>query len=121
MKAYYHSCDIFVLPSVGNNEAFGLVQLEAMACGKAVVNTAVQTAVPHVSLDGQTGITVPPADVERLATAINTLLGDEDLRIRYGHNAVLRAREHFAIRKMVEGTYRVYEKCLEKRMENKVK
>jgi rhamnosyl/mannosyltransferase len=105
---YYHSCDIFVLPSVANSEAFGIVQLEAMACGKPVVNTAIPTGVPQVSINGKTGITVPPKDTDSLAMAINTLLDNENLRERYGREALIRVQNCFTMEKMIEKVYRTY-------------
>jgi rhamnosyl/mannosyltransferase len=81
---YYHASDIFALASVARSEAFGIVQLEAMACGIPVVNTDLDSGVPYVSLDGQTGITVSHGDGSTLAAALNTLLNDADLRARYG-------------------------------------
>ncbi len=112
MSAYYHSCDVFVLPSIARSETFGIVQLEAMACGKPVVNTDLPTGVPRVSRNGETGITVPPADSEALGAAINRLFQDSDFRQTCGRNARKRVEEHYTAGRMIEDVYRVYEKVL---------
>jgi glycosyltransferase involved in cell wall biosynthesis len=112
MVAYYHAADVFVLPSVARSEAFGVVQLEAMACGKPVVNTALATGVPYVSLDGVTGITVPPADEAALATAVSRLLDDPYLRAKFGVAAMRRVREEFNVELMGRRTFEVYREVL---------
>jgi glycosyltransferase involved in cell wall biosynthesis len=85
---YYHACDVFALPSCESSEVFGIVQIEAMACGKPVVNTSLPTGVPEVSVDGNTGRTVPPKDAAALAGALNEVLGDKDEYRRFSENAV---------------------------------
>lgn len=89
-------CDFLVLPSNSRAEAFGLVQLEAMAAGKPVINTSIATGVPWVSLDGVTGLTVPPNDPRALAEAIRRLAEDAPLRLKLGANALHRVRNEFS-------------------------
>ncbi len=87
--ALFRGCEFFVLPS--RHEPFGIVNLEAMAAGKAIVGTRVG-GVPEVVLDGETGILVPPEDVDALAEGIRRLAGDAALRERMGAAGRERAR-----------------------------
>ncbi|MGD0290259.1 MAG: glycosyltransferase [Candidatus Binataceae bacterium] len=112
MTGYYNAADVFVMPSISRSEAFGIAQLEAMACGKPIVNTRLESGVPFVSIDGETGFTVAPADANELAGAINRLLDDPDLRGRFGAAAARRAREHFRIDAMVDRTLELYREVI---------
>lgn len=109
LAAYYRAADLFVLPST--YEAFGLVQLEAMYCGVPVVNTALPTGAHEVSVQGLTGLTVPPRDSCRLREAIARLLADRDLRARFSANARKRARL-FTVESMVTQTLALYDHVL---------
>jgi rhamnosyl/mannosyltransferase len=106
---YFAACDIFVLPSINRTEAFGIVQIEALASGKPVINTSLETGVPHVSLHNETGFTVPPRDSSALAGALSRLLADAGLRARMGSAARRRATEVFDIRVMADSTSSIYE------------
>jgi glycosyltransferase involved in cell wall biosynthesis len=108
----YHAADVFVLASHLRSEAFGIVQLEAMAAGRPVVNTAIETGVPWVSLDGETGRTVPPADPAALARAITGLLDDPEGRLAFGEAARRRVLRQFTLEHMVASTSMVYERLL---------
>ncbi len=95
LACYYHACDVFCLPSVARSEAFGIVQLEAMACGKPVVSTRLTTGVVYANLDGVTGLTVEPSDARALAGALTKLLDDDALRARLGAQALDRVTREF--------------------------
>jgi phosphatidyl-myo-inositol dimannoside synthase len=69
--ACYANCDVFALPSRG--EGFGLVFLEAMACGKPVIG-GTHGGIPDIVEDGVTGLLVPHGEVERLAQALESLV-----------------------------------------------
>ncbi|OYR67228.1 glycosyltransferase [Halorubrum ezzemoulense] len=95
----YRVADVFVLPSVEPSEAFGIVQLEAMASETPVVNTELESGVPWVSPHRETGITVPPREPVELADAINELIREPDLATQYGQTARNRVMEKFTTSK----------------------
>ena len=106
--AHYHAAAVFVLASVARSEAFGIVQIEAMAAGLPVVNTSLDSGVPLVSLHEETGLTVRPADPPALAAAINRLLDNPPLRQQYGQAGAQRARQEFGLDQMLERTLHLY-------------
>jgi rhamnosyl/mannosyltransferase len=88
----YSLSEIFILPSINEAEAFGVVQLEALANGLPVINTSLKSGVPYVSVDGETGFTVCPQSVSELREAITKLITNPDLYSEFSINAAKRAR-----------------------------
>ena len=110
---YYHLSDIFVLPSVYKAEAFGIVQLEAMACGKPIISTNVDgSGISFVNQNNKTGIVVKPRDSNSLSAAIKKLLRDSKLREAFGKNGKERVKKYFSKQVMVEKILGVYESTL---------
>ncbi len=87
LSPYFAAASVFVLPSVTRAEAFGMVQLEAMAAGLPIINTDIDSGVPEVSIHGKTGITVPPMDTLALSHAMVLLLDRKDLQVQFGEAA----------------------------------
>ncbi len=99
------AADLFVLPSVA--EPFGLVLLEAMAGGKAVIAT--QAGGPlEIVVPEETGLLVPPAAAHELARAILRLLRDSALRDAMGRQGQARYTAHFTVSRMAQQTMAVY-------------
>ena len=111
IRRLLHASGLFVMPSVSAAETFGISQIEAMACGCAIVNTQLPTGVPSVARNGLEGLTVQPGDVDALVKALNLLLDDADLRIRYGAAARERAREVFTEQAFLAASATVYEEA----------
>jgi rhamnosyl/mannosyltransferase len=94
LRDAYSACDIFVLPSKSRSEAFGIVQLEAMAQQKPVVATNVG-GVPYVVQNEITGLIVPPRDKQALGKALRRLIDNQPLRERLGRAGRKRVIENF--------------------------
>jgi len=88
MPDFWNSVDVAVVPS--HHESFGLVALEALACGVPVVATAVG-GLKEIVVDGESGVLVSPGDSAALAQALLALLTDERRRLRLAQGARLRA------------------------------
>lgn len=110
LPSFYAACQVFVLPACERSEAFGLVQLEAMAAAKPVVSCDVGTGVAWVNQDGVTGLVVPPRDPAALAAALKSLLGDRALAAEMGAAGRRRVLAEFTQNRMVERVIDVYEK-----------
>lgn len=108
VAAHLHACDALVLPSITHAETFGMVQLEAMACGKPVISTNVRSGVPWVNRDGETGLVVEPGSAEALAEAIARLQADAVLRQRMGDAGRRRVAQDFTLAAMARKTAQLY-------------
>ncbi len=117
LAAYYAAADVFVLPAHLRAEAFGIVQLEALAAGLPIVSTELGTGTSYVNQNEQTGLVVPPADPAALAQAINRLLANPALRAGFGATGQQRARAHFSPGRMLDQLEQVYAEILAKRQE----
>lgn len=104
----YEECDVFVLPSVAKSEAFGLVQIEAMAFGKPVINTKLSSGVPYVSVNNVTGLTVKPGDEMALAEAMLWMEKHEEEREKMGVEARRRMKEEYTMDTMLQRLKKLY-------------
>ena len=108
LALYYAAADVCAVPSL--TESFGLVALEAMACGTPVVGTRVgglQTLIE----DGESGLLVPAGDDTALAEAIHAVLTDHRLRTHLSHGARERA-ERFTWSRVGQRMTELYDKVL---------
>ena len=112
LVAYYHAADVFCLPSVTIAEAFGVVLLEAMACAKPLVTTALPTGVAAVNRDGVTGLVVPPRDAGALREALASLLASAARRSDLGAEARRVLEREYTAKLMGERYEALYREAL---------
>ena len=111
LPAFYQQADVFCAPS--QYEAFGIVYIEAMACGCPVVASPVG-GTPEAVADGETGLLVPPNDVDAVARALDRILTDAPLRRQMGQAGRRRVEEYFAMDKYIRRVLAVYHKAIER-------
>ena len=112
LPALYHQSDVFVLPATHTSEAFGLVQVEAMASGVPTICTELGTGTSYVTQHEQTGLVVPPNDPHALAEAINRLLADPARRKALGAAARQRAQAEFSVERMIDRVEDLYQSLI---------
>lgn len=111
MPAFYHSIDLYALPSV-STEGLPLGVLEAMASGLPVVVSRV-AGVPEAVRDSIDGLVVPPRDVEALSVALTRLLTDPQGRRAMGNAGRERTVAHFSLEHSSRQIFQLYRKLLD--------
>ena len=109
---------VVVVPSLG--EGFGMVALEAMERGRAVVASDVG-GLPEIVAAGETGLLVPPGDVDALAAGIVELAGDLDRARTFGAAGRRRALEHFSQERCTERTEELYRSALLRQRKSRIR
>ena len=111
LPAYFEACDLFCMSSVMKTEAFGIVQIEAMSCGKPVVATKIpESGVSWVNQDGVSGLNAEPCDAEDLAKCIRGILADENDYARFSKGALDRYKTVFTQEQMIHKCLDIYKK-----------
>lgn len=105
---YFHAAYMFVLPSIFQSEAFGIVLTEALASGTPLITTELGTGTSWVNQHGVTGLVVEPKNTAALVSSINQIIQNPKLRSFFSENARLRAQKHFNLQDMLEKTFELY-------------
>ena len=113
VTAWLSAMDIFVLPSL--SEALSNSLMEAMACGRAVVASAVG-GNPELVTDGITGLLFQPGNSSELADRLESLIVDENLRTRFGAEASDHVRRYFSLEASVHRMEEIYDELLGRRL-----
>lgn len=108
VRPWYKAASVLLLSS--ENEPFGRVLVEAMACGVPVVAHR-SGGVPEIVRNGQDGFLIPPGDVNELAKAIEKILNDHKMTVQLSASAIERARE-FSLKAHVDKMTEIMEKVI---------
>ena len=110
---YYGACDVYCLSSIMKTEAFAIVQIEAMSCGKPVVSCNIEgSGVPWVNKNDYSGLVVEPMNGKALADAIRRIVEDKALYYTYSTGASSRFIELFKRSQMIDRCLELYQKVL---------
>lgn len=111
IPCFYNLCDLFIMPNrmgekSGDQEGFGMVFIEANACGKPVIGGNTGGTIDAI-VDGETGFLVNPLDEYEIAEKMYQLLKDDRLASKLGREGCLRARQDFSWDSVVQKTMAV--------------
>ena len=107
----FAACSVFCLSSIWKTEAFGIVQIEAMSCGKPVVATRIPgSGVSWVNQDGYSGINVEPCNAKALAEAVLQITANPEAYDTYCDNARKRYEALFTKEAMIDNCLEIYNK-----------
>lgn len=115
LTAYFGACDLFCLSSVWKTEAFAIVQIEAMSCGKPVVATKIpESGVSWVNADRSSGRNVEPGNPDELARVIRHIFSNEQEYERLATGARKRYETMFRKELMINHWMTLYQNILNK-------
>ncbi len=113
LPAYYEACDIFCLSSIQKTEAFAIVQIEAMSCGKPVISTDIPgSGVSWVNKNEVSGLVVNIENADQLASAISKVCEDNNLLQKLQKGSKERYEAMFTREFMVERCVSLYQQLL---------
>lgn len=108
---YFGACELYCLSSICRTEAFAIVQVEAMSCGKPVVATTISgSGVSWVNQSGYSGLNVEPCSSEELARAIKDVCEDPDTYNSFSRQARQRFEQQFQVQEMIKSCIKLYKK-----------
>ncbi|MBN1377690.1 MAG: glycosyltransferase [Gammaproteobacteria bacterium] len=113
LTALYLNAELFCLPSIFRSEAFGVVQLEAMAYGLPIVATNIEgSGVPWVNEHNVSGINVVPNNAAELAAACEYIINNPELRHKLSQNALERYKSNFTEELFIQNSLAIYKEIL---------